>query len=495
MILFGNYLTVALRNLTRHKLYSLINIVGLAVGLACSIVILLLVRHDLSFDNFHGKADRIYRLYERMTSPGWNGNMTSTQGPAGPAMAEDFPEVVNYVRFEPAVWQGNYLLKFKDMRIFVRESVYTDPSIFDVFDFTLIAGDARTALEEPYTAVMTEETARNIFGDDDPLGKVFQNESGTDYRVTGILKNIPDNSHLQFDILLSTKEMSNRPDDMINNWGVFNFATYVLLEEGTDVKSLEEKLSGFSRKYFPNSSVKYDFHLQPLTDVHLGSAHVDMDMLNWQKGDIVHVYMSSLLAFIIILIACFNFMNLATARSACRAREVGIRKVVGARKTQLLVQFLGESFLLTFIALFVAVALTELMLPFLNRLFPDTFVFNYLSNPRILTGLIGLTFLVGLTAGSYPAFFLSAFQPLGVLKESMGEGRRGLLLKKDHGGGPVRHFHDPADFYPDHYQAAAFHAGPGTRGSTRIRYCVSRLRQEHRPYPTTVFGRNLLRSP
>jgi putative ABC transport system permease protein len=322
--MFGNYFKIALRNMLRHMQYSVINILGLALGIASCIVILLLVRNELSFDRFHGKADRIYRLCEKMSNKGWMSNMISTQGPAGPAMTADFPEVVNYVRFQPAAWRGGYLVKNKDKGIVVQNACFADPSIFEVFDFKLVSGDSKTALAEPFTAVLTEETARKIFGDDNPLGKFFANERQTEYKVTGIMENVPPNSHLQFDILLSTKEMTSQPEHQINSWGVFNFATYVLLEKGADVKSLEEKLPGFVRKYFQEDAGIYEFHLQPLRDIHLRSTHLDADFLNWHKGDITHVYLYSVLAFIILLIACFNFMNLATARSAGRAREVGV---------------------------------------------------------------------------------------------------------------------------------------------------------------------------
>ena len=428
--MFRNYLKIALRNLLRHKQYSVINIAGLAVGLACCIVILLLVRHELSFDTFHSKADRIYRLYEKITTKGWSLNTSCTQGPAGPAMVADFPEAVKFARFQPAAWLGGYLLHYKDKNMLIEKAYYTDPSFFDVFDFELVSGDAKTALIEPHTAVVTEETARKIFGNEDPLGKVFQDERKAEYKVTGVLKKIPKNSHLQFDILLSIMEMVNQPDHQINNWGIFNFTNYVLLEKGADVKRLEEKLPGFVKKYFASQAGMYEFHLQALRDVHLHSSQISEFMLNWSKGDITYVYVISLLAFAVLLIACFNFMNLSTARSSGRAREVGIRKVVGAQRTQLIKQFLGESVLLSFIALLIAVALIELALPSLNAFFGGVLVFNYLEDWRLLAGLMGIIICVGLIAGSYPAFFLSAFHPVTVLKGTLSAGARGSIFRK-----------------------------------------------------------------
>jgi len=426
--MFSNYLKIAFRNLLRHKEYSIINIAGLALGIACCIVILLLARHELTFDRFHANADRICRVYTKLSSVGWTNIMGNIQGPLGPALEADFPEVSGYTRFLNSDWPPRIRVLYKDKVVYIDNTYYTDPSIFQVFSFELIEGDAATALVEPYTAVLTEEAARKIFGDEEPLGKIFQRDGKNDYKVTGVLKKIPRNSHLQFDMLLSMTELVNQPQSQIHKWGIFNPYCYILLEPGTDIKRLEAGIRAYLKKY-PETN-NFEFYLQPLLDVHLRSTQVQSE-LNWAESDTAYVYGISLLALIVLLIACFNFMNLSTARFAGRAREVGIRKVVGAQRGQLIGQFLGESVLLSFFALLVAVALIELALPALNAFFDGVLVFNYLHDWHLVAGFVALVICVGFIAGSYPAFFLSAFRPVNVLKSTPSYGgTRGAALRK-----------------------------------------------------------------
>ncbi len=458
--MFSNYLKVALRNLLRHKGYSAINILGLAVGMAACIVILLIVRHELSFDRFHSKADRICRVYEKMTFPGWTGLTSSTQGPVGPALCEDFPEVSAYTRLQPADWQGNYLLHYRDRHASLGKAYYADPFFFQVFDFGLLAGDAETALKEPHTAVLTEETARKIFGAEHPVGKIFQNKDRTDYKVTGILKKMPANSHLQFDLLLSAAELEHQPGQ-VDNWQMFNFNTYVLLAEGADAGALSAKLPAFTRKYFADQAENYELHLQPLKQIHLHSAQISEFRTNWFKSDINYVRLISCLALLVILIACCNFVSLSTARSSGRAREIGTRKLVGARRGQLVQQFLGESLLQAGLALLIAVALIELFLPLLNRFFGGVLEFRYLTDWRLLAGLIGLVLVVGLLSGSYPALLLSSFRSSAVLKGSPHRAAGGVSLRKIMVVGQFATSMILLISDPDHCQAAAFHAGPG----------------------------------
>ncbi len=413
--MFRNYLTVALRNLVRHKTYSIINIAGLAIGMACCIVILLLVRHEFSFDNFHEKGDRIYRIYLEASFGDKDMFTSNTYGPMGQALVEDYPEVVDFTRFFYVSRSDKILVEYDGRRLFLEKTKYAESSFFKVFDFELVSGDPNTALNEPYTAVLTQDAAQKIFGNENPVGKVFQRDGKTSYRVTGILKNMPKNSHLQFNMLLSITELTNDPNHKINNWRSFDFPTYILLDKGADSKSLEEKLPEFSKKYMDPRVLaivdNLEFFLQPLGDIHLHSSHITGEM-NWYENDPAYVYGISLLAVIVLLIACFNFTNLSASRYTGRAREVGIRKIVGAKRVQLIRQFLGESVLLAFCAMALAIALVELALPALNAFFGDVLLFDYFGNWKLSLGLVGITIITGVLSGSYPAFFISAFRPV-----------------------------------------------------------------------------------
>ncbi|MFC1537362.1 FtsX-like permease family protein [Gemmatimonadota bacterium] len=425
--MFKNYLTVAIRNLLRHKTYSAINIAGLAIGMACCIVILLLVRHELSFDSFHKNADRIYRLNIRVNVTGEAGDAGICAGAAAPVLAEKYPEVVNYARIEynPI----NFLAYYRGERALIDETYFADQSLFDIFDFELIAGNRQTLLKEPFTAVITAEAAQKIFGDEDPLGKFIRQNGEREYKVTGVLEDIPDNSHIKFNMLLSNMERNNDPRSSIHQWESFNYLTYILLKENAEPKVFEAKLPEFVQQNFLSMANNIELHLQPLKELHLHSAHILYE-LNWHKSDIKYVYIYSCIAAIVLLIACINFMNLSTARSASRAKEVGIRKVAGARRAQLIKQFLGESVLVAFFALLLGIALVELTLPFLNAFFESTLSFNAFTDWSVLLVFIGIVLCVGLLAGSYPAFIISAFQPKETLKGFTGTGGKGAGFRK-----------------------------------------------------------------
>ena len=427
MSMLGKYFKVAIRNLLRHKAYSAINILGLAVGMACCIVILLLVRHELSFDSFHNNADRIYRLNIRMNFTGTAGDAGISAGAAAPALAERYPEVVNYARIEYNAI--SFLAYYRGERTVIDETYFADQSFFEIFDFELIAGNRQTLLKEPFTAVITEETAQRIFGNADPLGKVIQQNGEKEYKVTGVLEDIPDNSHIKFNMLLSNRERKDNPSGSIHKWQTFNFLTYILLDENADPKVIEAKLPEFVQQNFGPKADNIELHLQPLKEIHLHSTHILYE-LNWYKSDIKYVYIYSCIAVIVLLIACINFMNLSTARSASRAKEVGIRKVAGARRQQLIKQFIGESVLVALFALLLAIALIELTLPFLNVFFENTLSFNAFTDRSIPLVFIGIVLCVGLLAGSYPAFILSAFQPKETLKGFAGTGGKGAGLRK-----------------------------------------------------------------
>ena len=422
-----NYLTVAIRNLRNTKLYSFINITGLAAGMACSILILLYVQDELSFDRYHTNADRIYRIVHEMDfGNGQTRRSVITPRPMAAALAEEFPEIEHTVRFmygRTEMYHGE--------RGFRQGFTSSDPGLFDIFDFPLIKGDPKTALSEPNTVVITEAIAKKYFRAEDPMGKVLTVSHGTyrDYKVTGILKEIPRNSHVQFDILTSIRPRDNDrwlPNHPTASWPLV--MTYILLPKGYDPAELEAKLPDFVDKYMGNhlrtKGWTLTFRLQPLTSIYL---HPPFEHDKALHGNMVYVYGFSAIACFILLIACINFMNLSTARSARRAREVGLRKTVGAHKGQLIGQFLSESLLMAVLAFVLALVLVELLLPAFSTISDKDLSMVYSSIwLAILTGILVLT---GLIAGSYPAFFLSSFETVEVLKGTLRSGGRSSPLR------------------------------------------------------------------
>ena len=438
--MFKNYLTVAIRNLLRHKTYSAINIAGLAVGMACCIIFTMQAIFELSFDRFHEKADQIYRLINIQTHGGKgvefaesSVHVGASMGLTGEDMKNDFPEVLECARFES---RSSGVMQYKDKKLRFRPVYRAEPSVFKMFSFDIIAGDEETALSEPYSVVITEETAFRLFGDEDPLGKVILKDGETGYTVTGVVKDIPANSHIQFEMLMAYGDEAGQPK--FKEYGSNYLTTYLLLQPGADVKTLEKKFSDFVQRHMPGSIESYgnEQYLQPLKDVHLHSSHIRFTW-NHYKGDITYVYFYSALAVIVLLIACVNFINLSTARSTGRSMEVGMRKVAGAGRLQLIGQFLGESVFLSFCSLLLAVCLIELSLPVLSDFFSGTTGFfgnvktnEYFGNRVLVLVSVGVALVVGVIAGSYPAFVISAFKPVVVLKGAVSSGSKGLLLRK-----------------------------------------------------------------
>jgi putative ABC transport system permease protein len=415
-----NYLKIAFRNLKRNKIYSAINIIGLAIGMTCTIFLLLLIFYEFSFDRYHKNAENIYRIVK--------GEMDKNipyQATAPPSMAaalkNEFPEIVETVRIDKYY---NLIVRFKDTYFMESNIVRADPSIFKIFTFPFIKGNPETALAEPNCVVITKSTAKKYFGTENPINKeLICGEKN--YKITGILKDIPETSHFHFDICFSLVE--DRKYRMIDDGAVY---TYILLPNNYPAKNLQGKLPEFVKKYegHPTSNIQfYNFYLQPLTDIHLHS-HLEFELGINQK--VSTIYLFSSIAFLILLIACINFMNLSTARSSLRAREIGIRKTAGASRKQLIGQLLGESFLLSFIATILAAGLVELLLPFFNNLAGRNLSL-YTGNFLITSVLLVLfPLLVGLLAGIYPAFFLSAFRPVKILRKITNYSKSGLSLRQ-----------------------------------------------------------------
>jgi putative ABC transport system permease protein len=429
-----NYLIVAVRNILRHKFYSIINIAGLSVGMACTILILMWVQHEFSFDRFHENRDRIHRLEMKWDIGKKRGRFPFAQHAAGPALVREYPEAIQSVRFRHS-WHRP-VVQYKNKKFHETNLIFAENSVFDIFTFPLIKGDPKSALTKPFSIVITEKMAKKYFGDENPIGKVlnitFQRMTDVfdkfwnnlDFNVTGVVNNVPNNSHIIFNMLISLESMYHFNERQRERWwGDTNIYTYLLLQENCDVKKLEKKLPALIEKYvgadLKAAGGSIEFFLRPLTRIHLHSrTYFELS----RNGDILVVYSFIIIAVCILSIACINFMNLSTARSANRAKEVGIRKVLGAYRRNLTTQFLGESLLFSLLSLLLALCIVEVLLPPFQSLTGSDLSHNYLTELRYILGLLGVVVSVGFVAGSYPALFLSSFQPVNILKGSLRAG-------------------------------------------------------------------------
>lgn len=410
--MFRNYLKVALRNVLRHKAFSMINIAGLAIGMTCSIFILLWVQNELSYDGFHANAGKTYRIVA--DASGFKAAVNCAAMPA--ELRAKFPEVKNTVRLsvpQTAIMEsGNN--KFDEKGIF-----YADSTFLQVFSFPLVKGDRKTALARPDAILITEKMALKYFGKEDPIGKILKKDVQYPLIVTGVLKNIPSNSHLQFNFIQPMSAISNVNRDLKNNvWDNFNFYSYIVLDKPLDkagITAMNKKIDALYRTHVDPKNISITFNVQPLTDIHLRSYNMQVDLPG--HGNIQYVNIFFIVAIFILVVACINYMNLATARSARRAKEVGLRKVVGAGRKQLIGQFLGESLMISLFSLVVALGAVWLLLPTFNYLAGKEITFNLLQG-KWLAGIIGIALVTGLLSGSYPALFLSNFQPVRVLKSN-----------------------------------------------------------------------------
>ena len=404
--MIANYLKVAIRNLMRNKTFSAINILGLAIGMACCMLILLYVQDELSYDQHHKNAHRIYRLAEEVHVRGETRRFALTSFPMGPALVQDYPTVLDAVRFrrfDEKLLVGNRLNQFYE-----RGVLFADANVFRVFDFPLSKGNPQTALKQPKSIILTEAMARKYFGDDDPMGRILS-VGGKAYNITGILEGGPYNTHLRFDFLASPVER--------NDWIPHDYYTYLLLHDKHAADELEVRLPEFIDRHIGKElkagGMQLKPFLQPLTDIHLYSG------LEWEvspNGDIRYVYLFLVIAFFVLLLACINFMNLSTARSVYRSKEIGMRKAAGAKRPQLMCQFLGESTLVASIAIIVAVVLVEISLPSFRAIVERDLVFDVLRSRDVLLVLVGIVLIAGALSGGYPALFLTAFQPVAALK-------------------------------------------------------------------------------
>jgi len=425
-----NYFRIAWRSLMRNKVFSLINILGLAIGMTASFLIYQYVHTEFSYDGFHKNGKRIYRLATDIKLP----TETIHEGASSSAMAfhlaQDFPQVEQFVRFG----QISLLARIGDRKFQEPNTFFADSSLFKVFDFPLLKGDPQTALRDPFSMVISETAAKKYFGDEDPLGKtLYIMESAMPTQVTGVMADLPNNSSLKANIFLSFASFQQIFDPQVNDqWGNFGVASFLLLKEGVDAGQLQENLPGFLKRRLPleiqQTEMGLTLTLEPFEDIYLGSDRIVNQ--GFESGNLNNVYVFSLVAVFILLIACINFVNLTTARAAERSKEVGVRKVAGAHRYQLVNQFLGEAVTVSLIAFVVAFILIETTIPWFNQFAGKTAALSFFSRPASLIGLVLLTLVIGVFAGSYPAFILSSFKPIKVLKGRFSSGGNGSWLRK-----------------------------------------------------------------
>lgn len=431
-----NYMMVALRTMRRQKGFTAINIIGLAVGLACCLLIGVYVYHEATYDRFHQHADRIYRvIYD------WQEGADAQKAPRsefaawgsaapGPALAADFPEIEHMVRFSG----GHTSLLSRDDLSFQEEDYYfADSSVFLMFDFDLLRGTPETALDEPDTIVLTETTARKYFSNEDPMGQTLLLENEVPLRVTGVMADLPFNTHFKMDMLISISTFESRAQDYkFQSWGYVDFFTYVMLREGHDLDALRAQMPAFIDRHIDEGMRTTEatrfIDFEPLTEIYLGPI-ADLSNIGPQ-GNAANLRIFTLIGVFILLIACINFMNLSTARSVERAKEVGVRKVLGSERAVLVQQFLAESIVIAVLSMVLAALLVVFAKPFFEQLSGMAFPGHLLSHPVVIALIVGVTVLVGAMAGFYPAMVLSDFKPALVLKGTFKRSKQGIVLRK-----------------------------------------------------------------
>ena len=441
--MFTHHLKTSIRNLAKGKLFTLINLTGLAVGISCFTILALFVIDELNFDSYHEKADDIYRLYTNTLISGEEDTNSKVGGPMGPVLLRDFPEVVDYTRMgqpiDPVFSYGDK--SFREWSIFG-----VDPSFLNIFSIRMLKGDRATALDLPNSIVLTESMAQKYFGEDDPIGKTLTSPDSGNFIVTGVIENFPANSHMSGDFFIP---IENDPNIHNDNWLSLEYSTYIVLQKGVDPRQFEkkletvvdtyvahqaEKLMGISMRQFFAEGNRYSVKIQPLKSIYLQSKRKygidsNTEWGEYRMGDIAYVYLFSTAALFILLIAVLNFVNLSTARSERRSKEVGVRKTIGAGRGNLILQFLIESILITSIAALASLVLTELFLPVFNQLTGKSLSLRVFLHPiPLLIALAGIL-VIGMLNGAYPALFLSSFKPVQVLKASSGRSNRKSVLR------------------------------------------------------------------
>lgn len=411
-----NYLLVTLRNLLRQKGYSIINILGLAIGFAAFILIFMHIVDELSYDRFHSQADRIYRVSVDGVISGDVLNVAVSAAPTGEAMMREIPQIINFTRIDQFPQSVHF--SYQDRNFFQEGLLFSDSTFFEMFSFPMVLGNPQEALVKPYSLVLTTSLAQKYFGEENPLGQVIKMNNNASFTVTGVVEDPPPNSHFSFEALASfTTLLKMNGEEAYAHWGSLSLYTYVLLSKEADPREVEKAFPDLYLKYMEDLSeltnISFNPYLQPLTSIHL---HSNLMAELQTNSDISYVYAFMAIAVFILLIACINFMNLSTARSVKRSKEVGLRKVVGADRKQLVFQFIGESMIYSFLALMAGLILVEIALPTFNYLLDKELTIKLFRAWQPVVLLLGLAVAVGIIAGSYPALYLSSFQPIRVLK-------------------------------------------------------------------------------
>lgn len=423
-----NYFKIAFRSLLKSKGTSIINILGLSIGMACCIIIFLFVQNELSYDRFHSKSDNIFRVLTIDEALGVSSSLVGITLPAlGEAMEDQFPEVVNRVRM---LTQGRQLINYEQQGFYTENFAYAESSLFEIFDFKLIDGDTDAALSAPNSVVFTESMAKRTFGNDDPIGKRIDIGNQTGLEVVAVMQDITENSHLNFDVIVSMQQVDTTSNfaQFLRSWQSISMVTYVELASPDNEEPVKAKMEELIRANDVGDNFKVT--LQPLKDAHLKSSGILFENYNLNKTDEGYVYTLAAVGLFVILIASFNFMNLSTARSANRAQEVGVRKVFGAIRKQLISQFIVESIIISFVSLLLAIGFVTIVGSVINLPFEENLAVLFLSNPLWLAGAIGFTLLLGLFSGSYPALLLSGYNPISILRGSFKTSSKGVLLRK-----------------------------------------------------------------
>lgn len=428
--MFKSYLIIGWRNLLKKKGYSIINIFGLGIGIACCVLIFLYVQYERSFDTYHDNGDRIYRVIHGGKTEPVNTYWVWSNARIGPALADNFPEIDKVVQFSG---RSDILLTYGD-KVYQEEDVFfIDSTAFDVFSWKLLKGNPKTALAAPYTIVLTETMAKKYFGEEDPLGKTLKGSDSPgralegDYLVTGVMEDVPLNSHFRFDALLSMNTFRKSYPEIFTYWGYADFYTYFLVKPNFDRARFEEKLQPFIDKQMNNPKSTYAIKIEPLKDMYLGTV---AERQPGETGSLSNLYIFSIIGLFILVIAMINFMNLSTARSMERSREVGIRKSIGAARKSLISQFLSESLIIVYLSMALAIILVSLALPSMNELAGRTLDIEAFSTAKNLALLVAISLVIAIVAGSYPAFVLSAFNPVKVLKGMVKSSKTSVALRR-----------------------------------------------------------------
>jgi len=419
-----NLFKIAIRNIVKDKTYSAINILGLTIGITCSMFLLMYILDELSYDRYHKNADNIYRIVSNIKEPDNAFTWAVAQIPVAEELRDNYPEVENAVRF---FGTSRNLYKNGELQFYEDEFYLADSTVFDMFSYEFIKGDPATALDLPFTMVLTEKMAKKYFGETDPINQSLQNQQNEEFKITGVIKDVPHNSHFRFDALISR---NTRPQNQ-GGWGGFGVFTYIQLPAGYDLNKMYASLDTIVKQkvnpIFEQYGISVKYELQRITDIHLHSKIQDEAEAG---GDISYIYIFAAVAGFMLIIACINYMNLATARSANRAKEVGIRKVMGSQRSQLIYQFITESVVIALIALVVSLALIYLLLSTFNSLSNKEIPFSYILQAPVLLSLFGVVLFAGIVGGSYPAFYLSGFNPVSVLKGKHSAKGGSVLFRK-----------------------------------------------------------------